>query len=136
MYMHQADNNYRAGVQRAAASQNPVFEGIEQDVQNLVAQSFLTGKLDAGVLADERTWLRAAQLIRLERGELDRITGQVNEPVSSDTGDIPTQIKSRPSGFGNIALDESSHSIMETFGLTPEQARKLVAEERAERGGI
>ena len=132
MYRDMVNNSYTEGRQRAIASKNPVYNGIEQDVEQLIWGGLVSGKIEPKYAASEEAWRMGAGLIRLQRGELDRLSSSPG--VSPDSGDVPMQIKGRPGAGSDISLDEGSQRLMKGFGLNAEDARKIIAEERASRG--
>lgn len=132
MYRDMVNNSYVEGRHRAIASRNPVYNGIEQDVEQLIWGGLASGKIEPRYAASEETWRMAAGLVRLQRGELDKLAPSPG--VAPDSGDVPMQIKGRPGVGSDISLNEDTQRIMKGFGLNAEDARKIIAEERAMRG--
>ena len=134
MYLEVARNNYAVGRSQSvlAEEKNPIFDGIEQVVENSIYNAFMGGKMSADDLRDPKTWEGAALLIRYGRGELDKITAAKEKitPPKADVGELPGASKKPVKGVEDIELDEKSYEIMRKMSLTKEQALEIIREER------
>lgn len=65
--------NYNRGKFAAFSSDPDLFAGIENDVEQVMRGTAMSEKLHPSELADERRWKLAAKVIRLERGEDDKV---------------------------------------------------------------
>lgn len=135
MYQEYARKNYEAGWRKANEKNPALFDGIQNEVQNLIYQSFVQGKLGADEIGDERIWERTAQLLWLEKGNVDKLIPKKIEPMRPvGGGNLPDQVKAGIREGPIIDFDEKSREIMKAFNLDEEKAKKLIEAERQGRG--
>jgi hypothetical protein len=72
-YARSARINFDRGRQAAIKGEPELFNGIEQEVGAALAQQVKAGALAPELLGDPSTWTYAAALIRLMRGEREKI---------------------------------------------------------------
>ena len=135
MYQEYARKNYETGWRKASEKNPAIFDGVQSDVQDLIYHSFTSGRLGIDELADERVWERTAQLLWLEKGNVDKIVKSRKEPMRAGSGaNLPEQIKPGFEREGVYGFDEKSKEIMKAFNLTEEDAKKVIDTEREEGG--
>jgi len=125
--------------QKVMEQDKGLFEGIEEETRNAVFQ-YYAPYLQAGhdvsqQMRDPKAWRVAAQNIRLNRGEIDRIKASPSpgiNPVSPTDQEIPGS----PAGPGGPVgeLDPEVKHIAESYGLTTKEAQEIIQEE-AKLGG-
>lgn len=131
-YMNEAKSCFFEGRENAYNSNKKLYEGIEQIVETALIGSHRNNQIDNAALRNPKLWERTAQLIRLDRGELDRIVPPRVSPVSAVPGQLP--IGAKPQDFGvssepEIILDEGDYRFMREEGITEAQARERIKKE-------
>jgi len=134
-YREYAKKNYELGYTRAYRQDPELFKGIEQDVQNAMYAAFAGNKISAEDLGNEQMWALIARNVRWMRGEED--VRPRRSPSVKSTGNVPSEVKETPPGSSStdIKFDEKTYQMMKAFGLTEEEAKKIIQEERT-RGGL
>ncbi|MCK9597890.1 MAG: hypothetical protein M0R06_02545 [Sphaerochaeta sp.] len=118
----EAQINYIEG-RDAALNQNPdLFGGIEADVEQAVRNSVKQGIITPAMLRSPRTWIRAAQVLRLERDEVDKIA--TRRPVKP----VEVEKPGRPSTFSedDIFLSDADREEMRRFGISEQEAKENI----------
>jgi len=131
MNSERIQSNYVRGRDKVFARKDPLYEGIEPLVENLVQQTFMGGKMPIEDLKEEETWLTAAQIIRLKRGEIDRLTKPKIQPVSAPFGEVSAQVKDFGGGGQPIDFDDGADAMIRNLGAAAgiknrEQAAELL----------
>lgn len=122
---------YVRGRDRVFSKKDPLYEGIEPQVENLVQQTFMGGKMPIEDLKEEETWETAAQIIRLKRKEFDKLTKPKTQPVSAPFGEVSAQVKDFGGGGSMPDFDEGADAMIRNLGAaagikTREQAAELL----------
>jgi hypothetical protein len=81
-YVRSARVNFDRGRTAAIKGEPELFNGIEQEVGMALAQQVKAGSLSPELLGDANTWTYAAALIRLMRGERDKIAPSKRQGMS------------------------------------------------------
>lgn len=118
----EAQINYIEG-RDAALSQNPdLFGGIEEVVEQAVRNSVKSGIISPAMLRSPKTWIRAAQVVRLERDETDKIA--TRRPVKP----VEVEKPGRPSSFSedDIFLSDADREEMRRFGISEQEAKENI----------
>jgi len=124
--------------QKIMESEKELFEGIEDETRKAVFE-YYAPYLEAGhdverYMKDPKAWRVAAQHIRLNRGEVDRLAKhheKFDTPPPTDQ-----EIPGRPSGGSgpSIELDPEVKMIADQYGLSYEDAEEIIQEEAKLRG--
>ncbi len=109
---------------REAMSKNRrLFEGIEQEVEQRMISIFgpqvSQGRDVTGHLADPAMWERAAEFVRVERREYDRLQATI-KPVAP----APTEIPGKPQAQES-AVDPAFMAAARANGKSEKEAREL-----------
>jgi hypothetical protein len=131
MNMERAMSAYAKGRDKVFARKDPLYEGIEPAVENLVQQTFMGGKMPIEDLRDEETWETAAQIIRLKRKEYDKVSRPKTQPVSAPFGEVSAQVKDFGGGGTMPDFDEGADAMIRNLGAaagikTREQAAEAL----------
>lgn len=131
MNMERAMTAYAKGRDKVFSRKDPLYEGIEPAVENLVQQTFMGGKMPIEDLRDEETWETAAQIIRLKRKEYDKLTKPKTQPVSAPFGEVSAQVKDFGGGGTMPEFDEGADAMIRNLGAAAgiknrEQAAELL----------
>lgn len=122
-----AKMNFVEGRDAAYSNKTPLYEGIEGTVENALYAAWADGRIHDDDLRRPKTWETMAQLIRLNRGEVDKLTAR-RQGVTAPLSDTPTQVKQ---GFGvagsALDFDESSDALLKGLG----QAAGITSREQA-----
>ena len=124
-------SNYVRGREKVFSRKDPLYEGIEPQVENLVQQTFMGGKMPIEDLKEEETWEIAAQIIRLKRKEFDKLTKPKTQPVSAPFGEVSAQVKDFGGGGTTPDFDEGADAMIRNLGAAAgiknrEQAAELL----------
>ena len=121
MTWQQAEANYIKGRERAFSKKDPLYEGIEPLVEVLVRQT-AEQQIKSGNrsivadLRDEEMFKTAAQIIRVQRGEIDRLTKSKTQPVSAPFGEVSAQVKDFGGGGTMPDFDEGADAMIRNLG--------------------
>jgi hypothetical protein len=120
--MSEAQVNYLEG-REAAMGQNPeLFEGIEADVETAIRQSFASRIISPAMLRSPKTWNMAAKVLRIERGEDDKLaTRRSVKPVGVEKPGRSASIED-----DEIILDEQDRKEMREQGWTEKEAKENI----------
>jgi len=129
----EAQSNFYDGKEQAYKTDKRLYEGIEQEVERALHESYRAGILNERSLASPKTWQRAAQLIHLERGEFDRLTPPAPKPVAATQTETPS---GRPMQYGDVSVevDEDTRRWGRGQGLSDKQIEELIRKEAGARG--
>lgn len=121
----EAQVNYYEGKESAYKSDKYLYEGIEQEVERAVYESYRNGILNERSLASPETWKTAAQLIRLRKGEFDRLKPPATKPMTAPQSETPT---AKPMRFEDvpITVDEETRRWGRGQGLTDKQIEEII----------
>jgi len=133
---------FNANLQRAqmafekgkqSMSEDPIFKGIEQEVENQVGQ-FYYPYLQQGVpvdqyLMDKEMWKKTARHIRLDRGEVDMLKADTSSAVKPTVTEIPSQTKTQEESPLVLELEPKDKEWARQMGLTDKEAKEIIAEE-------
>jgi len=131
---------HKDGFDAAVAANPKLFEGIEQDVNNMVFQSMnpyvLQGHDISGELARPSTFTKVAKWLRLERDEYDYLQGNTIRPVSSDPTERPQSGGSTGTGKNPKSLlkDPVVQKMIRDMGIDEKTAIALAKEVQDEQG--
>lgn len=116
MRYEQAKANFFEGQERVFSRRDPIYEGIEKDVSDTVWRGIAQGTIIPEQARNEQTWETAAAIVRVLRGERDKI-GQTRGAVNPPGGDIPTQVKNYgPSAGQDVELNQADLAMLEKLG--------------------
>jgi hypothetical protein len=131
-YMSEAQINYYEG-RESAMGQNPeLFDGIEGAVEQAVKQSFANGVISAPMLRSPKTWAMAAKVLRIERGEDEKIiTRRSVKAVESEKPGRSVSLEDE-----DIVLDAEDREEARRMGISEKEAKEniRVALEARKRG--
>lgn len=119
-----AQANYYEG-RDAAFTRNPgLFEGIEGAVEQAVRGSYQTGILTPAMLRSQKTWEMAAKVLRIERGEDEKLAAPRRQAVKA----VDVEKPGRGAGTEDeeIVLDEYDREEMHRLGLTEKEAKENI----------
>lgn len=130
-----AQANYYEG-RDAAFTRNPgLFEGIEGAVEQAVRNSYQNGILTPAMLRSQKTWEMAAKVLRIERGEDEKLAAPRRQAVKA----VDVEKPGRGAGTEDeeIVLDEYDREEMRRLGLTEKEAKENIRIAlRARRDGL
>jgi hypothetical protein len=131
MNAERAQVAYAKGRDKVFSRKDPLYEGIEPQVENLVQQTYMGGKMSIEDLKDDDTWETAAQIIRLKRKEFDKLSRPKTQPVSAPFGEVSAQVKDLGGGGTTPDFDEGTDAMIRNLGAaagikTREQAAELL----------
>lgn len=131
MNWERAIASYAKGRDKVFSRKDPLYEGIEPAVENLVQQTFMGGKMPIEDLRDEETWETAAQIIRLKRKEYDKVSKPKIQPVGAPFGETSAQVKDYGGGGTMPDFDEGADAMIRNLGAaagikTREQAAEAL----------
>ena len=112
-----------------------LFEGIEDQVAQLVYESYRNGIINTHSLANPKTWQKAAQLYWLEKGDYSRLVPKPIQPTKPTQTETPA---GKPVGTEEFVfeIDEETRRWGHEQGLTDKQIEELYQKElRAVREG-
>ena len=111
-----------------------LFEGIEKEVEETVAQYYLP-YIQQGVpvehyLTDRNVWAKTAQHIRLNRGEYDKLKPDTSAVryTATETPGRTTITESSPV----LELEPEDRAFAKQMGLTDKQAKEIIERELKE----
>ena len=139
---------FNANLQRAqmafekgkqSMSEDPIFKGIEQDVENQVGQ-FYYPYLQQGVpvdqhLMDKEMWKKTARHIRLDRGEYDKLKPDTSSAVRPTITETPSQTAQQTDSSLVLELEPKDKEWARQMGLTEKEAKEIIEEELKARKG-
>ena len=118
-----AKRNFVEGRQKAFTSTPGLFQGLENQVSEAVAQAYKDKLLSPNQLLEPKTWQLAAQMVRWERGEYD--LGKYYRPAQPPTPVEPglQQIPSaRQAASGPSTLTPEQRQLVQMWGVKDEAA--------------
>lgn len=108
---------FMEGQAKMSGSKSKLYEGIESDISNYLANEYFAGRVHPELLRNEDTWKTVAQVMRLRRGEMDRLMPEKREAVVAPNMDAPTNARqSLGVATPNIEFDEYSDSLIRGLG--------------------
>ena len=124
MNWEQALVAYARGRDKVFSKKDPLYEGIEPEVANLVQQTYMAGldqrtmrsKTPIEDLREEGMWKTAAQFIRLQREEYDKLVKPKTQPVSAPFGEVSAQVKDFGGGGTMPDFDEGADAMIRNLG--------------------
>ena len=125
--------NYDAGKDVAVKGNPRLYEGIEPQVEQAIQMAYRQYGLHPAALRDPRVWERAAQNIRLERGEFDRLTKPGVQPPQPSHTAVPNQ--TRTEARVGVELDDDIRHLAKELKLSEQEAREIIEKERDYSGG-
>jgi hypothetical protein len=120
-YFYQARVNFDQGMEAAIKENKKLFEGIERDVANSVAQMVKAKAVTPEMLSNPRTFVAAAVQHRFWRGELDKALPEKRQPMSPAQMDTPARTK-QTIADDDITLSEQDRKMMRDLGMTEKDA--------------
>ena len=130
-YYRTARANFDKGMETAISQNRKLFEGIENDVANAVAQMVKIRIVTPEMLADPRTFAAAAVQMRFSRNELDKIVGG-RKPMAPTQMDTPGRVKTMPDD-DDVSLSRADIEEMRKMGLSEKEAVEAIREGMAMR---
>lgn len=132
---------FEEGRQAMRNSGDKLYEGIEKDVEAEVYNHYLPWlqqghDVSQWMRPGSEAWVRAAQNIRLGRGEYDRLKPDMpitTHPVQAGQTEVPSP-PARPEA-PSAELTSEEKQMAKQFGWTDEQAKEIREKERALHGG-
>ena len=118
-----AKRNFVAGRHQAFTSTPGLFQGLETQVADAVAQAYKDKLLTADQLLDAKTWQLAAQMVRWERGEYD--LGKYYKPAQPPTPVAPgfqQAPSARQAASGQTTLTPQQQEMVRAWGVKDEAA--------------
>ncbi len=125
--------NYESGKDVAVKGNPRLYEGIEPQVEQAIQMAYRQYGLHPAALRDPRVWERAAQNIRLERGEFDRLTKPGVQPPQPSHTAVPNQ--TRTEARVGVELDDDIRHLAKELKLSEQEAREIIEKERDYSGG-
>jgi hypothetical protein len=133
-----AQRNYYSGM-RSVDMKEPLFDGIERDVQNMVYHGYQSGIFGVDDLDKPVTWEAAAKIIRTNRDGWAIAPPEkgVKPMKGTQTGETPKSAKRAADDDDTpIDLNDKDHMLLRAFEregvkITEDQAKKLIRAERA-----
>lgn len=124
----EARSNFYEGKDAAYKTDKRLYEGIEGRVEQALYESYRSGILNERSLANPKTWQRAAQLIRLEGGEYDRLQPPAVQPTRPTQTETP---QGRPISTEEVSveIDDETRRWGRGQGLTDKQIEELIERE-------
>jgi hypothetical protein len=122
-YQTDAQTNWNRGKSSFFTDQNKyLYEGIETEVENVIRGSAVKGVISPQDLADPQTWQTAAQLLRLQRGEMDRL--QKKAGMSAVNVEKPGNSKIQDED--DIVLDDNDRDFMRKNNISEKEAKERI----------
>lgn len=130
--------------QKSMKSNKRLFEGIEKDVAQRVAQSYMYpfkmfGVDVSGELRNPERWKQAAIQIRAEREEYDRIVPSGTTPMAATHTETPSSVRPSPSESPPIEIDMADRDMIAFADAieaeTGKRPTRKEIEETVKRGG-
>lgn len=124
----EAQSNFYDGKEAAYREDKKLYEGIETEVEKAIYESYRSGILNERSLANPKTWKRAAQLLRLERGETDRLISHSPTPTRPTQTETPV---GRPISTEDVSveIDEETRRWGREQHLTDKQIEEIIGNE-------
>ena len=119
-----AQNQARANAaffegRRVVEANKELFAGIERDVEQALISNFKP-QLDQGLdispyIRNPQIWIRAAQNIRLDREEFDKITPKAPAPMMPTPHDTPAAVGGirTPGGTAEVVIDWNDPEVVQ-----------------------
>jgi hypothetical protein len=118
------------------------FKGYEQLVGELVKNSYKGYIVNLDGLGDEKTYIRALQMAKVEKGDRDEFwfDDEETEPIGHTETAVPSSTKKPPSDEEDIEIDDAGRHIIEQFRedgveLDDDGFKEGVRQERQRRRG-
>ena len=115
-YLRSARYNMEKGRTTAMEKNKELFAGIENEVAGAIAQQVKSGTLAPELLGDPMTWRAAATLLRITRGEDDKIVPQRRGMAATDLGS-PARARASAADEDDIQLSSEDRQWMRDNGL-------------------
>jgi len=131
---------HKDGFDAAVAANPKLFEGIENEVNNMVFQSMnpfvLQGHDVSGELVKPSTFTKVAKWLRVERDEYDYLQGNTIQPVSQDLTERPQSGGTTGTGKNPKSLlrDPNIQKMMRDMNIDEKTAIALAKEVQDEQG--
>jgi len=145
--INRAKHAFSAGSKKAMSKNKRLFGGIEKDVLKMV-ENFYTPDVMRGVPVDtllmtDDPWVKAAQNIRLDRGEFDKLQPEKIQPMTAPRTEHPDSAQPGPKGSSKrfTEVDWNSDEVrqwMKVNELSRKEAEEIIAEtqEAYEKGDL
>jgi len=133
----EAKANYLEGRDSAYKQNKRLFEGIEQNVDNLLYESYRMGAVSKQSLRNPKTWERAAQLVWLEKGDVSKIAPSGPRPVTATQTENPQAGKPMSIDEAPLEADEATRKFWEEQGLSEKEGMEQLRNElKAKAAGL
>lgn len=120
--MAEAQMNFAEGRDSVYSQHPELFQGIEREVEQAVGLAFLNKTITAAMLRSPKTWTLAANVLRMERGEGDKISIRRSvKPV-----DIEKPGRSSGRDEDEIVLTDEDRDEMRRLGFSEKEAKENI----------
>lgn len=132
-----AQKNYYVGI-RSVDMEDPLYKGIERDVQNMVYQGYQAGIFGMDDLDKPSTWEASAKTIRANRDGWSLVPPEKGvKPMKGATGESPRTVKKTADDDDfPVEFNDKDRALLRAFEregvpITEDEAKKIIRSERA-----
>jgi len=114
--------NFTAGRRSAMAGNKELFDGIENEVSNSLWEAVKANPGTRHSLRDPSIWEKAAQIVRLDRGEYDKIMPRKQSVMAPPKSELPGRTTRQLLDDDEVALTDEDRAQAEADNMTEKEA--------------